>query len=466
MDKITQLLQENKSKDGISLLQHFQEIFQEMIKSGEDKKVQNFEVLSNFIKKNKFVYKNPLSDSEVNNIPVQHNEIYEWTQKCLKLFREYQQLKKQKEQKILFPDFVADSQILEWAGVNFGEEEAVRIQMSLRKLQNQTKAQALRLWGKILTRGNDYYIAEGLVSNENSDQVPSDSEPIGQGANQYTYWVTHDVLEEWFVLPFVTPQQIKAAQQVKYMLSGNLDSPVNSYPSFPGKEKHFLRAQIARISAATVVAPRDLYTYDDETKTLQFGESPYKLPEYAELKTLDQWVHLYPALLKQGRTTYWVDPTLSQEQQDEILGELETNDPVVDRLRSIGDAEEKSPYPKQNEEDDDEPNWVIKEYGDNQQYNLIGKDSGNIGCYGTIQIKNLTWPGAQIVCNSKTWVNIYVGYGFKQNQVPFQPVQPPMILQEGDDLEEHREPNPDKPIDELEPDSDKEGNEEGEEDEQ
>jgi hypothetical protein len=36
---------------------------------------------------------------------------------------------------------------------------------------------------------------------------------------------------------------------------------------------------------------------NDETKVLEFGEEAYKLPEYGELKTLDTWVHLYPALL-------------------------------------------------------------------------------------------------------------------------------------------------------------------------
>lgn len=47
-----------------------------------------------------------------------------------------------------------------------------------------------------------------------------------------------------------------------------MNAAVNTYPPFEGKEKHLLRAQIARISAATVCVPKDLYTYDDETKTL------------------------------------------------------------------------------------------------------------------------------------------------------------------------------------------------------
>jgi hypothetical protein len=34
----------------------------------------------------------------------------------------------------LFPNFANDTTMLEWAGINFGEEENERIAMSLRKL--------------------------------------------------------------------------------------------------------------------------------------------------------------------------------------------------------------------------------------------------------------------------------------------------------------------------------------------
>ncbi len=41
--------------------------------------------------------------------------------------------------------------------------------MSLRKLAEKSKAKELRFWGKILTTGKDYYIAEGQISNEFAD---------------------------------------------------------------------------------------------------------------------------------------------------------------------------------------------------------------------------------------------------------------------------------------------------------
>jgi len=58
----------------------------------------------------------------------------------------------------------------------------------------------------MLASGNDYYVAEGITSNKFADEVPAGSEPKGEGANICTYWVTHNVLDEWFELPFVTPE--------------------------------------------------------------------------------------------------------------------------------------------------------------------------------------------------------------------------------------------------------------------
>jgi len=42
---------------------------------------------------------------------------------------------------------------------------------------------------------------------------------------------------------------------------------VESYPLFQGLEKHYLRAQIARISAATHISPRDYFALSGDTAT-------------------------------------------------------------------------------------------------------------------------------------------------------------------------------------------------------
>lgn len=64
--------------------------------------------------------------------------------------------------------------------------------MSLRRLADETKATTMRFWGKILCSGKDYFVAEGVTSNDNADLLPKDAEKKGEGANTYTFWVTHD----------------------------------------------------------------------------------------------------------------------------------------------------------------------------------------------------------------------------------------------------------------------------------
>jgi len=51
------------------------------------------------------------------------------------------------------------------------------------------------------------------------------------------------VLDDWFELPLVTPEQIRVARQIKHIFSGDLEAPVLTYPSFPGKEKHYVKFQ-------------------------------------------------------------------------------------------------------------------------------------------------------------------------------------------------------------------------------
>jgi len=54
-----------------------------------------------------------------------------------------------------------------------------------------------------------------------------------------------------------------------------------------------LKAQIVRISSATVIVPKGLYKpNDDKPNIIEFEEEPFKMPEYGELKNPDTWVHL------------------------------------------------------------------------------------------------------------------------------------------------------------------------------
>lgn len=51
-----------------------------------------------------------------------------------------------------------------------------------------------------------------------------------------TYWVTTDLLSgDWKELPLITPDQVNAARNIKYIFSGNLERQIYSNPHFKGK---------------------------------------------------------------------------------------------------------------------------------------------------------------------------------------------------------------------------------------
>lgn len=109
-------------------------------------------------------------------------------------------------------------------------------------------------------------------------------------------------LDKWIELPPVTPQQILIARQIVRCCTGNLDTPVrgdqyiepfpcrvgvpdktkwtvftsqiHTFPPFPGTERNYLRAQIARISAATLVSPIGFFTLAGEDEEEALPEEP------------------------------------------------------------------------------------------------------------------------------------------------------------------------------------------------
>lgn len=55
----------------------------------------------------------------------------------------------------------------------------------------------MNFWGKFLTNGKDYYVAQGVTPPAPSDLLPNNGESRGTGVNYYTFWVTQDILRDW-----------------------------------------------------------------------------------------------------------------------------------------------------------------------------------------------------------------------------------------------------------------------------
>jgi len=269
----------------------------------------------------------------------------------------------------------AELSILRKTGCGFSPEESFAISGSLRNLASEvSNITSLRFWGKILCReSDDYLIAEGLPESPEDPPEGSDEDGLGSGVNTHSYFACTDGVS-WSRLPNATPAHIRASRLIKYLFTGDLKSPVDSFPLFPGTEAHLLRSQIARIVFATSLAPRGFYSLDDDgiTNTEDFI-SPYPREVV--------WVHARPGILKNGKVKY---PELPDEEnageRNRQLREMQF-DPEVKPL-SLAEA------------------VTVRFYGQ--------------GIFEIAAVKSKNWPGAVTVFSGKKFFHFYCGYGLKE----------------------------------------------------
>ena len=164
-------------------------------------------------------------------------------------------------------------------------------------------ASSLRFCGKVLGTDKDYCVVSGALNQAQEAQQDKMVEANGSGVNTNVYWVTNNLLSDWIQLPECKPEHICFARLIKHVMTGNLNASMNSNPPFPGKERHFLRAQLARIFAATEISPKGVYEIDEETNKMKFAEE-FAVPSTEELKSLEAWANTQASILKVGRTTH------------------------------------------------------------------------------------------------------------------------------------------------------------------
>lgn len=152
------------------------------------------------------------------------------------------------------------------------------------------------------------------------------------------YWVTDHILQDWVQLPDVKPEHIQAAKLIKYIFTGELNASIQSNPPFPGKERHLLRAQIARITHATCIIPKGLIEVDEESQKDKYAEE-FSLPGSPdELKSLEIWAHRHKQILQAGRLTHLAPASLTEEEKEEYLGKVaETDSTPEDRFRGLNE---------------------------------------------------------------------------------------------------------------------------------
>jgi radial spoke head protein 4A len=248
--------------------------------------------------------------------------------------------------------------MFEWSGISFGDQECYTIYKAMKRLAKLSGATKLRFWGKFLGRQRDYFVLEGELPYSEEGKAGGNIEERGIGANSHIYWVTDDLLGDWIQLPDVEPKFIEAARNIKHIVTGNLNQEINTNPKFPGKERHFLRAQIARIAHSTTLIPKEyMIPNEDNEKEVVINEEFAGISENAiEMKSLEGWCYAYQEILPGGVT---VLPNLEDPEGDVTFTE---------RLKGV--TEEKQVHKEI------EGAWVSKVTGSDQQY--AGADEGSV----------------------------------------------------------------------------------------
>merc|ERR1719456_643556 len=141
------------------------------------------------------------------------------------------------------------------------------------------------------------------------------------------------------------------------MLTGNLNAKVVSHPWFPGDEKELLRAQIARITADTVLCIKGYLQASEEDENLIEENPEFAFPAAEVLAKKEGWIHCVEHILKIGRTAYLEPAGEGGEEAEAELKELarkKAEDPPRLMIRSISDDKDLA--------------WSVRQFGDMTSY--------------------------------------------------------------------------------------------------
>ncbi|XP_039722183.1 radial spoke head protein 6 homolog A [Pteropus medius] len=367
------------------------------------------------------------------------------------------------------PNIMESAFYFEQAGVGLSSDESFRIFMALKQLVEQQPILTCRFWGKILGLNRSYLVAQvefregeeeaeeeeveemleggevidthGEEEGEEDEEKVSDivpkpmwkpppvipKEESRMGTNKYLYFVCNEPGWPWTRLPHVTPNQIVQARKIKKFFTGHLDAPVVSYPPFPGNEANYLRAQIARISAATHISPLGFYQFGeeegDEEEEGGAGRDSYEenpdfegIPVLELVDSMANWVHHTQHILPQGRCT-WVNPMQKMEEEEEL-----------------GEEEEKADEGMEEVEQEVGPP-LLTPLSEDAEIMHMSPWTARLSCslcpqYSVAIVRSNLWPGAYAYATGKKFENIYIGWGHKYSPENFNPALPAPIQQE------------------------------------
>lgn len=369
------------------------------------------------------------------------------------------------------PDVMELAHYFQLGGVGISKEETFRIFLALKKLVDSNPILTCRFWGKLFGLNSNYYLAEvefregedpedhnlakedeeDKVEEEESERVISQksrdslnieeddnlpkpdykpppeipTEFLRTGCNKKVYFVCSEPGKPWVRLPLVTPSQIVVSRQIKKFFTGNLDTPIVSYPRFPGNEANYLRALIARISASTIISPQGYYMFEeDEDEDDEGARDTFVVnPEFEGLSVSElidtsftNWVHHIQYILPQGRCS-WFNPNQKKDEEEEEEEE-------EDEEREEPDEPEPEVGPplltplSEDTEIDGFPAWTV------------GRSPSLVPQHAIAIMHSNLWPGGHCFAVDRKFENVYVGWGQKYSSENYSPPAPPVPQEE------------------------------------
>uniref|UniRef100_K3X5T0 Flagellar radial spoke protein n=1 Tax=Globisporangium ultimum (strain ATCC 200006 / CBS 805.95 / DAOM BR144) TaxID=431595 RepID=K3X5T0_GLOUD len=380
-----------ESADGTNLYDHLSDVLLKILVERPENLSDSFEYISTAVKQQRYVVPQQPGVAESSESAAKNEskaQAEKWCNQALDLLKI-----KSEEEAAPAPgvvDLLDEANMFEWAGLGFSKSETFRLSVSLQRLAQTNATTSMRFWGKLLGMGADFYIAEGELPSPSEPEDP-DAEEGAAGANKFTYWaMKDDGMYEWVQLPNVRCEHILIARQLRRFVRSDLEGKVTGHPPFPGTEKHFLRTQIARITAGTVVCPSGYFQANEEGE-IEPAEEP-EIKSAQQLTDLSSWVHFSKEInAKYGRVTSL--PPQTNSDGEEVPWEGEEFAPP---LRALSE--------------DAASSWRVDR--------LPGTLVPAVGEFAVV--RSLVWPGAVGIAVGKKFLNVYVGNGVKFSRDPYQ----------------------------------------------
>ncbi|KAI8819381.1 radial spokehead-like protein [Fimicolochytrium jonesii] len=468
-------LMSQSDKSNMNLYDHLTEVVMHILETRPNNVVDAFERISADIKRTHFHVDKPTAPGAFKKVHDVH-PASEVEAAQVKLFERSSLDGGGDDAEGEIPDIMDLANLWEWAGVSFGKEEIFMLFLSLKRLVTEKPLASVRLWGKIFGTHANYIIIEAELKEGSEDEEEPVEEPgpeaeagedaqAGQdsenreggedgqvqypkkkvkpvvplpketraGVNKYVYYVCNFAGGAWSRLPDVIPEKLQASRRIRKLFTGDLKRQIVSYPPFNGTEAQYLRCQIARIAAATVVSPAGYYAFDQEEENEdEENASPSIIinPEYEAhsneaLLEISNWVHHTPYILPQGRVT-WENPNPPKEENEDGNEDDEGSE---NGSGKDGDGEEEPEA-----EPETGPPILSPLTGDEEHDGMacwVSRMCSTLSSakFSPILLRCTRWPGATVVSYNEKFANIYVGDGHK-DQTRFVPPPLPELQKE------------------------------------